>query len=1168
MTPLLAALLLAPPAADEYRFAGQPPPDAARTMTVPPGFSVSLFAGEPDVHQPVGFCFDDRGRLWVAEAHCYPRRKPFDGPLLPPAERPTGDKILILEDADGDGRFDKRTVFLEGLNLVSGIEYGFGGLWVGAAPYLLFVPIDASGSKPAGEPQILLDGWGYQDTHETLNSFVWGPDGWLYGCHGVFTHSRVGKPGTPDADRTPLNAGVWRFHPTRHAFEVFAHGTSNPWGLDYNAVGDFFAEACVIPHLWHVVPGGRYQRQAGTHFNPYTYDDIKTIARHRHFVGATPHAGNGRSDSAGGGHAHSGLLCYQGGSWPAEYHGKLLMGNVHGHRINVDVVTPKGSSYEGDRQPDFLLSHDRHCLIVAIHAGPDGDVYFCDWSDKQVCHRTDPAVWDRTNGRIFKVSHQSSKRVTNLDLATKTDLELVELQTSPNQWLVRHARRLLQERWPTSAAVRTAVKGLLESKDAMTRLRGLWAANAIRSLDAGTYTTLLTEEPNEHVRAWAVRFGFAEERWRYPTVTQLIPHLAGRDASPIVRRELLSAAIRLNIKPDRLGMFVGVEQVSDGDDPLLPHLLWYAIEPAGGDAADYHAGALDLAATSPLPSVLPNMARRVGANGGRKAADALVRGLSRATTPAHQLAYLRGLQEAGKGKRRADPPAGWAEVATRLAGGESAEVRRAVRELALKFGDPAAAAELRAALLDPAADPPARTAALAALLEVRDPELPPALHRLLADPAVRGPAVRGLAAFDHPGTPAAVLAAYPALAADEKRDAVAALASRPAFALALLAAVEAKAVPAADLPAETVRQLRALNDAAVTGKLAAVWGTVRDTPADRKRQIADLARRLGPDALARADLGAGRAVFAKVCQQCHTLYGVGGRVGPEITGANRGDLGYLLENVLDPSAVIPKEYAATRLTLADGRVLTGIVKPEAATLTVVTANETLTVPTADVDSQAASDQSMMPANLLDGLTPTQVRDLFAYLKHPTQVPRLADADSAREVFTGRDLTGWTGDPSVWNVQDGMIIGRTTAGRTTNSVLVSDLDLANFRLTLEVKLTPDTAEGGVLFRSRPAAGGGMAGPRVGLGAGRWGELTDGSGRGPLGRAGGERSVRPGEWNRYEIEATGGAVRLRLNGQLVADRTADGRLAQRGQIGFQVSGGPTEVRVRDLTVELLR
>src|SRR5437879_10242895 len=166
-------------------------------MTVPEGFTVSLFAGEPDVCQPIAMCLDDRGRLWVAEAYSYPVRR---------ADKDARDRIVIFEDTDGDGKFDKRTVFMEGLNMVSGLEVGFGGVWIGASPYLLYVPM--KDDKPAGEPKILLDGWGYEDTHETLNSFIWVPDGWLYGCPGVLTHSRVREHGPPDANTVPSNARI------------------------------------------------------------------------------------------------------------------------------------------------------------------------------------------------------------------------------------------------------------------------------------------------------------------------------------------------------------------------------------------------------------------------------------------------------------------------------------------------------------------------------------------------------------------------------------------------------------------------------------------------------------------------------------------------------------------------------------------------------------------------------------------------------------------------------------------------------------------------------------------------------------------------------------------------------------------------------------------------
>ncbi len=262
-------------AADEYPHSGLTADEAAKAMRLPEGFRVTVGASEPDVKQPIAMALDDRGRVWIAEAYEYPIRANGDIGR---------DRILIFEDTNGDGRLDHRKVFAEGLNLVSGLEVGFGGVWVGAAPYLLFIPDSDRDDVPDGPPQVLLDGWGFQDTHETLNAFIWGPDGWLYGCHGVFTHSRVGKPGTPDEERTPLNAGIWRYHPTRHVFEVFAHGTSNPWGVDFNDQGQAFATACVIPHLFHIIQGARYQRQAGSHFNPHTYRDIPTIADHLHYL--------------------------------------------------------------------------------------------------------------------------------------------------------------------------------------------------------------------------------------------------------------------------------------------------------------------------------------------------------------------------------------------------------------------------------------------------------------------------------------------------------------------------------------------------------------------------------------------------------------------------------------------------------------------------------------------------------------------------------------------------------------------------------------------------------------------------------------------------------------------------------------------------------------------
>ncbi len=1152
---------------DVYPNSGLPPEQAARAMTVPEGFHVSLFAGEPDVQQPIAFTLDDRGRLWVVEAYVYPKRLPFPGPLLPEAEKKKGDRILIFEDTDGDGKFDKKTTFIEGLNLVSGLEVGFGGVWVGAAPYLLFIPLDAKTDKPAGPPQILLDGWHYEDTHETLNSFTWGPDGWLYGCHGVFTHSRVGKPGTPDKDRTPINAGVWRYHPTRHVFEVFAEGTSNPWGLDYNDRGDFFIEACVIPHLFHMVEGGRYQRQAGQHFNPYTYADIQTVADHLHWQGANPWAGNNKSDSMGGGHAHAGLMCYQGGAWPAEYRGQLFMGNIHGRRINMDIPHPKGSSYAASHGKDFLLANDEWARFINLKYGPDGNVYLIDWYDKQACHRPEPEIWDRTNGRVYKISYRGTKPVTGLDLQKCSDEELVKYQLSDNEWYARHARRILQERAANGDAQRIAAarEGLAkiatESANDAQRLRAMWTLHACGGLPPQVATAALRGS-SPAVTAWAIQL--LDEEDQVATVAETFKQLAQHNPSPVVRRAVASALTRA--KPEYRWEVLPalLSHAEDAHDPILPYLGWYAAEPLG--AVD-PARALKLAADSKVP-ILAYMARRVGAIGTPEAIDTLVKSLGEATGVEQQLAYLRGLQDGLRGKRQAAMPKDWPAAFGKLHASPNAEVRSEALVLAVTFGDERAFAELRGVVADPGAATPMRQQALAALLGARDKQLAGILQQLLGDRTLRPAAVRGLAAFDDPKTPGVLIAAYPSLGPAEKRDALNTLAARPAYARALLDAIGAKKVPATDVPAEIIRQLRNLGDKALDQQISAVWGTVRDTPADRKRLIASWQKKLSAPYQGPPDLAFGRAVFAKTCQQCHTLYGTGGKVGPDITGANRSDLGYLLENIFDPSAVIPKEYAATKIDLTDGRVVTGIIKEETkTTLTVVTANETLTIPVADVDKRTPSPLSMMPDDITKQLTEPELRALVAYLRHNAQVPILATADNAKDFFNGKDLTGWDGPKELWSVENGEIVGKTATGLKKNNFLKSTTEVTDFKLTVKVKLVPNKENSGIQFRSEPLPDGEMRGPQADVGAGWWGKLYEESGRGLLAKEDREKFVKPDDWNEYVVEAKGSHVKTWINGRLCVDLD-DPKISRRGVIAFQIhAGGPMEVRFKDIKLEVL-
>lgn len=608
-------------AADNVKFAGLSPEEAVREMTLPPGFRATLFAGEPDVKQPIAFAQDDRGRLWVAEAYTYPRRAP---------EGEGRDRILVFEDRDGDGRFDRRTVFLEKLNLVSGLEVGFGGVWIGAAPQLLFVPIqDGDQPKPAGEPKVLLDGWDYlRDTHETLNTFTWGPDGWLYGCHGVFCPSFVGKPGTPAAERQRVDAAVWRYHPVRHQFEVFAEGTSNPWGVDFDARGQCFIEACVIPHLWHMIQGGRYERQGGQHYNidaeetaahsrvqarsdqrhinPFIYDDIKTIADHFHYTGNRgPHAANGRSDAAGGGHAHAGLMIYQADSWPAQYRGAAFMNNIHGQRINVDLLERSGSGFVGHHAPDFLNFNDRWSQVINLRADQDGSVYLIDWYDKNQCHHNNVDGHDRSNGRIFKVTYGQT-RATAVDLAAKSSAELVQLELSPNDWQARHARRILQERGEDGTIVPRLEKIVREDADPVHKLRALWTLHVTAGLSEAFAQSQL-QAADEYVRSWTIQL-IMENRRPSRTFLAEFRRLAQNDPSPVVRLYLASALQRMAYADRGPILETLLGRSSDTTDHNLPLMYWYALEPL---AATHPEAALELLPKIKIPLVRQFLARRL-----------------------------------------------------------------------------------------------------------------------------------------------------------------------------------------------------------------------------------------------------------------------------------------------------------------------------------------------------------------------------------------------------------------------------------------------------------------------------------------------------------------------------------------------------------------------------
>jgi putative heme-binding domain-containing protein len=333
----------------------------------------------------------------------------------------------------------------------------------------------------------------------------------------------------------------------------------------------------------------------------------------------------------------------------------------------------------------------------------------------------------------------------------------------------------------------------------------------------------------------------------------------------------------------------------------------------------------------------------------------------------------------------------------KLAKSSNSEIRDKTLLLSLMFGDSQAEAAVREIVRDRQAPLPSRQKFLEALAYSKDAHMVPLFHDLLGDPALRGQALRALAAFGNPETPKAILDRYSSFTEEEKSDAIHTLASRPAYARALLDAVEHGKVPRRDLSAFNVRQITALQGKDITERLTKVWGSLRPASKKKAEQMAKYKALLTPEYLRTADISHGRLVFSRTCASCHRLFDDGRAIGPELTGSQRANLDYVLENLLDPSAIVPFDYRVTIVETKDGRFLTGIIKQENdLTLTVQTQNDAVIVPKKEIESRTASPLSLMPDGLLDKMTNEEIRDLVAYLAGPKQVPLPKDVGRAEK----------------------------------------------------------------------------------------------------------------------------------------------------------------------------
>lgn len=935
------------------------PQEAIAKMQVPPGFKVESVVNEPEMINPTSFTFDERGRIWVSESVEYPRRQPGKGQ----------DRIKIFEDTDGDGKYEKVTVFKDGLNIPCGVVMGNGGVYITNSPDILFLK-DTNGDDVADTEEVILTGFGRADTHELPNSLTWGPDGWLYFMNGVFNGSKV----TYDGVTYNFTCAILRYHPLWKKFEIFSEGTSNPWGLDYNLQGDWFLSCCVIDHMFHMTQSGYYHRQGGP-YPPFTRK-LPSITTEKHQAAA-----------------YAGLCFYYGDAFPKEYYGTMFMGNLHGSCINQDVLTRNGSTYIQKNGPDLLSANDAWFMAVSQKVGPDGCLYIMDWYDKYHCYqdanRDSPGL-DRSRGRIYRVSYKDTPRAKPFDLKKLSNDELVKLLSHSNSWQRREAQRLLNERFEP-ALIPTLQKMALASDDKTEgHMHALWLLCSQPSLDE-TFQLQLLNHTDAVTRNWGVRAIGQARKTSKPVFDKLLS--LANDPSPDVRVQVAIAAGRLSDTEALPVLFASLANPENAKDVLIPTIIYNNLKTFGkARGTDIQAFLTENKTTQELyaKTVVPWLQEVLNASGSRTAEQIVLplkdvfakERVDRKVAPALNgvITYFKDAGVKYADRAKAFDPALRAEV---LKAPELGEVcvapativalwwnddaaKSRAKDLIAKDGDIQTRGELIKSLAA-TGDKAQSSALLAVALDAKQP-LP-----------LRKEALDGVASLNDPATTPQLLSAVAGLPPELKPLGVNALVQSASGAKAIVDAIEQKKLPSGVMNSNHVRQVEALGDKELTARLVKAWGVVRtDRDPERVEIIKQYKEKLKTQ---KGSAMAGWKVFEAKCGTCHAIYGKGNEVGPELTGAGRETVDAILANMLDPNLVIGDGYFQRVVRTKDGRVLTGLLHQESDKQIILKREGGVmeTVSKDDIAKMSQQNISLMPEGLEKNMTEKEFVDLVEFL---------------------------------------------------------------------------------------------------------------------------------------------------------------------------------------------
>jgi len=1036
----------AEPALDNTERAGEPlhPDEALSAVESRLAPRIGLFAAEPAIRNPIAACVDPAGRLLVAENLTYAEKPQKTDPRF-------RDRVTMLEDADGDGRAERQATLVDGLEGLASVAVGRGGLWLLCPPRLLFIP---NGHRPppgwpltpdTDEPARrraaavpILDGFTVSpNSHHTFaNGLAWGPDGWLYGRCGASSPGEIGSPGAEPHQRVPLRGGIWRYHPERKIFEALCHGTTNPWGLDWDDLGNGFFTNTVNGHLWRVLPGAHYARSHTTEPHPWILEPLGPHADHDHFDSSRhwTESRDGRADAHGGGHAHTGCVIVPDESgWPEALRGRLLTLNFHGRRINVDRLDAGPDGIVGRHEPDLAQFGDPFFRGTDLIDLPGHSLAILDWSDTGECHEGTGV--HRTSGRIYTFGFGGADAPLP-PVAPGTDLEALDAPAlvrllSTDRWHARMATRLLADRHAAGDAhgeldqIVPGLEDLVARGDTPSlRLRALWALWGIGRVDEPWLWALL-DDPAPAIRAWALRL--LADAWPIDTVLgerpaaeprvrgftlDALERLAIAETDPEVRlalacvlsrlppihrarlaAALVSATQRPPEEPAATGPDFGPPETNPravgGDHHDLGAMLFVGLLPSipldrEGIVDVWKAACVPGAAASHWPGLRRAIACRLAADDAGGALAALLAAVADGGIPDLD-DCLAGLAAGWRGRRHMTAPDAWGDLRTAVAAVPLDDPRRdAIADEAARldalFGDRRGVDRLAATAQDRGLTAERRAAALDALVDARAGAATAIARQSLAEPELAPAAIRALLVAGDAADAARLVEACRALDGAPRDAALAALASRAEWGTVLLDAIERGDLPPDLLGALLTRQIGGLGDAAIRARVAALVGPGGAAGPERIDAWKD---RLGPERLAAADPAAGRGVWQKQCAACHRMHGEGGSLGPDLTGSGRRDLDYLLANIVTPSATVSPDYRMKQVVVADGRVLSGIVvRRTAETLLLRTQTGEETIPLDDVEEVIDGGVSLMPEGILDRLDEAEVADLFRFLMEP------------------------------------------------------------------------------------------------------------------------------------------------------------------------------------------